>query len=111
MGGRPRKLLTGGRVALARQLVEDPNHSIDDSCSTLGISRSATCNTLESAAERPEGRQKELLDRFKGWHPVVSTLLNATEASTILRNAISDLQPLTSWSKRRVTLLGDAAHA
>ena len=38
VGGRPRKLLTGGRVALARQLVEDPNHSIDAICSTLGIS-------------------------------------------------------------------------
>ncbi|GHO77782.1 FAD-dependent monooxygenase [Ktedonobacter sp. SOSP1-85] len=71
----------------------------------------ATCNSPENAAERPEGRQKELLDLFKGWHPVVSTLINATEASTILRNEISDLQPLTYWSKGRVTLLGDAAHA
>ena len=40
VGGRPRKLLTDGKVALARQLVEDPHHSIDDICSTLGISRS-----------------------------------------------------------------------
>ncbi|GHO59957.1 FAD-dependent monooxygenase [Ktedonobacter robiniae] len=71
----------------------------------------ATCNTPENAAERPQGRQKELLDLFKGWHPVVSTLINVTEASTILRNEISDLQPLTYWSKGRVTLLGDAAHA
>jgi len=71
----------------------------------------ATCNTPENAAERPEGRQKELLDLFKGWHPVVSTLINATEASVILRNDIFDLQPLTYWRKGRVTLLGDAAHA
>jgi 2-polyprenyl-6-methoxyphenol hydroxylase-like FAD-dependent oxidoreductase len=71
----------------------------------------ATCNTPENVAERPEGRQKELLDLFKGWHPVVSTLINATEASAILRNDISDLKPLISWSKGRVTLLGDAAHA
>lgn len=71
----------------------------------------ATCNTPENAAERPEGRQKELLKLFKGWHPVVSTLLNATETSMILRNDISDLQPLPSWNKGRVTLLGDAAHA
>ncbi len=71
----------------------------------------ATCNTQENAAERPEGRQKELLDLFKGWHPVASTLINATEDSAILRNDIFDLQPLTHWSKGRVTLLGDAAHA
>ncbi len=71
----------------------------------------ATCNTPENAVERPEGRQKELLERFKGWHPVVSTLLNATEDSAILCNDIFDLQPLTHWSKGRVTLLGDAAHA
>jgi len=71
----------------------------------------ATCNTPENAAESPERRQKELLELFKGWHPVVSTLINATEASTILRNDISELRPLTCWSKGRVTLLGDAAHA
>ncbi len=71
----------------------------------------ATCNTPKNAVEKPEGRQKELLNLFKGWHPVVSTLINATEASAILRNDIFDLQPLTSWSKGRVTLLGDAAHA
>ena len=71
----------------------------------------ATYNTPENTGERPEGRQKDLLDLFKGWHPVVSTLINATEASAILRNDISDLKPLISWSKGRVTLLGDAAHA
>lgn len=71
----------------------------------------ATRNTPENAAERPEGRQKELLDLFKDWHSVVSALITATEASTILRNDIFELQPLTCWSKGRVTLLGDAAHA
>ncbi|GCE06987.1 FAD-dependent monooxygenase [Dictyobacter aurantiacus] len=71
----------------------------------------ASCNAPENAAESPQGRQKELLDLFKGWHPVVSTLINATEESAILRNDLFDLKPLTSWSKGRVTLLGDAAHA
>lgn len=71
----------------------------------------ATRNTPENAAEHPQGRQKELLELFQGWHPSVIELIEATEASTILRNDIYDLQPLSSWSKGRVTLLGDAAHA
>jgi DNA invertase Pin-like site-specific DNA recombinase len=39
VGGRPRKLASNGKVALARQLFEDPNHSIQGICSMLGISR------------------------------------------------------------------------
>jgi FAD-dependent urate hydroxylase len=39
----------------------------------------ATCNTPENAAERPEGRQKELLDLFKGWHPVAIPICVLTD--------------------------------
>ncbi len=37
VGGRPRKLSTNGKVALALRLVEDSQHSIDDICSWLKI--------------------------------------------------------------------------
>lgn len=40
VGGRPRKLSTHGKVALAQRLFADKKHAIDDICSTLGISRS-----------------------------------------------------------------------
>src|SRR5437588_12859747 len=40
VGGRPKRLATNGKVALARRLFADPNHSIPEICSTLGISRS-----------------------------------------------------------------------
>jgi DNA invertase Pin-like site-specific DNA recombinase len=40
IGGRPRRLATNGKVALARRLFADPHHSIPEICSTLGISRS-----------------------------------------------------------------------
>lgn len=40
IGGRPRKLATNGKVALAQRLFADKKHAIDDICSTLGISRS-----------------------------------------------------------------------
>jgi len=38
-GGRPRKLKTSGKVALARQMFADQSHSIPEICAALGISR------------------------------------------------------------------------
>jgi hypothetical protein len=51
----PKKLSTNGKVALALRLVEDPHHSIDDICSTLGISRSTLYRYMREAkrASRP----------------------------------------------------------
>src|SRR5438067_11407177 len=40
VGGRPRRLASNGKVALARWLFADPNQSIPEICSTLEISRS-----------------------------------------------------------------------
>ena len=40
IGGRPRRLATNGKVALARRLFADPHHSLPEICSTFGISRS-----------------------------------------------------------------------
>jgi DNA invertase Pin-like site-specific DNA recombinase len=39
MGGRPKKLGTAGKVAMAQALYDDQSHSIADICKTLGISR------------------------------------------------------------------------
>ena len=49
VGGRPKKLSTNGKVALALRLVEDPHHSIDDICSTPGISRSTLYRYMREA--------------------------------------------------------------
>jgi len=38
-GGRPKKLGTPGKLAMARSLYADQNNSIEDICKTLGISR------------------------------------------------------------------------
>jgi DNA invertase Pin-like site-specific DNA recombinase len=37
--GRPRKLKTNGKVALARRMFADQSHSIPEMCAALGISR------------------------------------------------------------------------
>jgi DNA invertase Pin-like site-specific DNA recombinase len=39
VGGRPRKLKTNGKVALARRMFADQSHSIPEICEALGISR------------------------------------------------------------------------
>lgn len=39
MGGRPKKLGTGGKIAMAQALYDDKTHSIANICKTLGISR------------------------------------------------------------------------
>ena len=49
VGGRPRRLVTNGKVALARRLFADPNHSTQEICSTLGISRSTLYRYIREA--------------------------------------------------------------
>lgn len=51
----------------------------------------------------------DLLSVFDGWHEPVMDLIRDSE--TILRHGALDLTPLRRWSRGRVTLLGDAAHA
>lgn len=54
VGGRPRRLATNGKVALARRLFADPNHSIPEICSTLGISRSTLYRYVREAKKAPD---------------------------------------------------------
>ena len=53
VGGRPRKLKTNGKVALARQMFADQGHSIPEICDALGISR-ATLYRYVKEARSPE---------------------------------------------------------
>ncbi len=53
VGGRPRKLKTNGKVALARRMFADQSHSIPEMCAALGISR-ATLYRYVKETEPPE---------------------------------------------------------
>jgi 2-polyprenyl-6-methoxyphenol hydroxylase-like FAD-dependent oxidoreductase len=70
----------------------------------------ATNNTREGEHDPAEGPRERLLTLFKGWHEPVEALIAASANGTILRNDIYDREPLQTWGKGRVTLLGDAAH-
>jgi 2-polyprenyl-6-methoxyphenol hydroxylase-like FAD-dependent oxidoreductase len=70
----------------------------------------ATANTGPDHVDSPEGRQRELLRMFAGWHEPVESLIAGTEEGAILKNGAYDLPPLKRWGHGRVMLLGDAAH-
>ncbi len=54
---------------------------------------------------------EELDADFADWHPCVRSIINAVDKDQCYRWALYDHKPLSTWSSRRVTLLGDAAHA
>lgn len=70
-----------------------------------------------AAAPAPEGQRSdderaELQRRFGGWHAPIPAILNALDASTLLRHDIDDLPPgRTPLHFGRHVLVGDAGHA
>jgi salicylate hydroxylase len=58
-----------------------------------------------SAAGDPEALRQEFAD----WDPRIGYLLR--QVQTTFRTALFDRDPLPTWTKGRLTLLGDAAHA
>ncbi|MDJ0680988.1 MAG: FAD-dependent monooxygenase [Xenococcaceae cyanobacterium MO_167.B52] len=54
--------------------------------------------------------KSRVLDEIADWAEPIQAIVQATDAERILEGPICDRLPLSSWSKGRVTLLGDAAH-
>jgi len=54
---------------------------------------------------------QELKADFSGWHPMVQAVIDAVDKDQCYRWALYHHKPLSNWSSKRVTLLGDAAHA
>ena len=70
----------------------------------------AVQNAIEGERD-PDGKSGDALaGLFRGWHQPIEPLIAASEAGSILRNDVYDMEPLARWSDRRVTLMGDAAH-
>lgn len=55
--------------------------------------------------------RKEVEDLFTGWPEPVAHIIRATPANAIRLIAVHDLEPLHTWSRANVLLVGDAAHA
>ncbi|NSL53188.1 FAD-dependent monooxygenase [Calidifontibacillus erzurumensis] len=56
-----------------------------------------------------EDIKDELLMLHKNWHPPVENIIK--QSTSIFKSNIYDLSSLPTWSKNRVVLIGDAAHA
>lgn len=52
--------------------------------------------------------QAELMADFEGWHSNIIKLFE--RVTDVYRWGLFDRDPMTTWSKGRITLLGDAAH-
>lgn len=61
--------------------------------------------------DSPLGRKQEVMELFYDWHDPVPAVIEATDEAHILRNDIYEHEHLRHWTRGRVTLLGDAAHA
>lgn len=54
---------------------------------------------------------QQLKTDFADWHPMVQAVIDAMDKDECYRWALYHHKPLNNWSSKRVTLLGDAAHA
>lgn len=55
--------------------------------------------------------RKEVADLFAQWPAPISSIIRATPENAIRLIAVHDLEPLHTWSRANVLLVGDAAHA
>jgi 2-polyprenyl-6-methoxyphenol hydroxylase-like FAD-dependent oxidoreductase len=55
--------------------------------------------------------KQEAQEVFAGWYEPVRAVIDATPDEAFIRQDINDLEPIEEWSRGRVAILGDAAHA
>ncbi|MFH7819148.1 FAD-dependent oxidoreductase [Neobacillus thermocopriae] len=53
--------------------------------------------------------RKELLNLHQNWHPPIETIIQ--QSRSIFKSNIYEMGRLPNWSRNRVVLIGDAAHA
>jgi 2-polyprenyl-6-methoxyphenol hydroxylase-like FAD-dependent oxidoreductase len=71
----------------------------------------ATFDAPAGQHEPPQAAASRLAGLFAGFPAPIPALIAATSPEQILRTDIFDCQPLASWHRGRIGLIGDAAHA
>lgn len=69
--------------------------------------------TAAGGAGRRSGAEwkQEAREAFAGWYEPVRAVIEATPDDAFIRQDINDLEPTEEWTRGRVGILGDAAHA
>jgi 2-polyprenyl-6-methoxyphenol hydroxylase-like FAD-dependent oxidoreductase len=67
-------------------------------------------NRSVTDAGASDGQKADVMGSFIGWPELVTGVVEATDEASIIRNNLYDRPPVRSWSRGRVTLVGDAAH-
>jgi salicylate hydroxylase len=97
------------------------------SCLSVGPGRSFTRYLVRGGAwvnyvglsERDDWREEgwsipssvaELLKEYQGWYEDVHRIMRATPDDKVFKWALYDREPLPTWVRGNITLLGDAAH-
>ena len=62
-------------------------------------------------AGNAEELKHHLMAMYSEFDPMVANIIKHTSADSIFKSPLCDLERLKTWSKGRVLLLGDAAHA
>ncbi len=66
---------------------------------------------LSGGKDQPGQQKARLLDIFGHWCDAVTDLIRATPEADVMRRDIFDRPPIFTWTRGRVALLGDSAHA
>lgn len=69
-----------------------------------------TANEADLAIDEANDTKPKLLRWFGKWHAPIPDVFAATDPAAIIKTGIYDRRPAMTWSGRRCTLLGDAAH-
>lgn len=71
----------------------------------------AVAKAPRGGKDDPSLIKEKLQDMYADFSEPIPSILSATPSARIIRNDITDLQPIGDWFKGRVCLIGDAAHA
>ncbi|QCR32118.1 NAD(P)/FAD-dependent oxidoreductase [Lysinibacillus sp. SGAir0095] len=62
-------------------------------------------------AWRPELTKEEIMESIKGFGPTLQKIVENIKLEDIVSRPLCDLEPISKWSTKTITLIGDAAHA
>lgn len=62
-------------------------------------------------AWRPIVKKEEIMKSITGFGPTVQKVIDNIKFEDIVTRPLCDIEPMTKWSTKSVTLIGDAAHA